>query len=207
MAGGLGNAITIGFVDSGGLTPGVILVGSDQSTIVGVGAGIVVAAVQGDDVTLEVFGEVVILPVGAGIAGILNAKAHGAVALIEEIPQGILFRSRGGEPLLGHGQAIHNVVLGITAVGIGLPGSQAVYIVLVAVGLSANRNAGQLPSVAPGHGVGLAIVVAQGVAGAVIGDGMAVHGSQQVFPVGVTVGNCARRGCPPPGLCLEAITY
>ena len=60
MAGGLGDTITIGLVDSGGLTPGVILVGSDQSTIVGVGAGIVVTAIQGDDVSLQVLRKTVI---------------------------------------------------------------------------------------------------------------------------------------------------
>ena len=191
MGGSLGDGAAGGAADGYGGAKGVVFVGGNLGGVIGAGAGIVVAAVQGDDVTLEVFGEVVILPVGAGIAGILNAKAHGAVALIEEIPQGILFRSRGGEPLLGHGQTVHNVVLGVTAVSVGLPGSQAVYIVLVAVGLSANHNAGQLPSVAPGHGVGLAIVVAQGVAGAVIGNGMSIKLSQQILPVGILIGVAA----------------
>ena len=178
MGGSLGDGTAGGAADGYGGAKGVVLIGGNGGGVIGSGAGIVVAAVQGDDVTLEVFGKVVVFPVGTWITGILNAKAHGAVAFIEEIPQGILFRSRGGEPLLGHGQTVHNVVLGVTAVGIGFSRPQAVNIVLVAVGLSAHRNAGQLPPVTPGHGIAFAVVVAQGVAGAVIGDGMSVKGSQ-----------------------------
>ena len=126
MGGSLGDGTAGGAADGYGGAKGVVLIGGNGGGVIGSGAGIVVAAVQGDDVTLEVFGEVVVFPVGAGIAGILNAKAHGAVALIEEIPQGVPFRTAGCEALFRNCQAIHNIVLGVTAVSVGLPGSQAV---------------------------------------------------------------------------------
>ena len=191
MGGSLGDGAAGGAADGYGGAKGVVFVGGNLGGVIGAGAGIIVAAIQGDDVTLEVFCEVVVFPAGAGIAGILNAKAHGAVALVEEIPQGVPFRTAGRETLLRDCQAIHNIVLGVAAIRIGLSRPQAVYIVLVAVGLSANRDTGQLPPVAPGHSVVFAVVVAQGVAGAIISNSMSVEFGEQIRPVGVSIGVAA----------------
>ena len=98
-------------------------------------AGIVVAAVQGNDVTLNVFAEIVILPVGRR-CGVADAKAHRAVALVIEIPQGILLGSVGPEAFLRNRQSLDYVILRIAAVEIGLPRPDAAGVVLIIVGYS-----------------------------------------------------------------------
>ena len=96
-------------------------------------AGIVVAAVQGNHVTLNVFAEIVILPVGRR-RGIADTKAHRAIALIVEIPQGILLGSVGPEPILRNRKSLNYIVFGIAAVEIGFPRPDAAGIVLIIVG-------------------------------------------------------------------------
>ena len=96
-------------------------------------AGIEVAAVQGNDVTLNVFAEIVVLPVGRRCS-IADAKSHRAIALIVEIPQGILLGSIGPEAILRNRQSLDYVILGVAAVEIGLPGSDAAGVVLIIVG-------------------------------------------------------------------------
>ena len=98
-------------------------------------AGIVVAAVQGNDVTLNVFAEIVILPIGRR-CGVADAKAHRAVALVIEIPQGILLGSVGPEAFLRNRQSLDYVILRIAAVEIGLPRPDATGVVLIIVGYS-----------------------------------------------------------------------
>ena len=96
-------------------------------------AGIVVAAVQGNDVTLNVFAEIVVLPIGRR-CGVADAKAHRAVALVIEIPQGILLGSVGPEAILRNRQSLDYIVFGIAAVEIGLPRPDAAGVVLIIVG-------------------------------------------------------------------------
>ena len=96
-------------------------------------AGIVVAAVQGNHVALNVFAEIVILPIGRRCS-IADAKAHRAVALIVEIPQGILLGSVGPEAILRNRQSLDYIVFGIAAVEVGFPRPDAAGVVLIIVG-------------------------------------------------------------------------
>ena len=96
-------------------------------------AGIVVAAVQGNHVALNVFAEIVVLPVGRR-RGVADAKAHRAIALIVEIPQGILLGSVGPEPILRNRQSLNYIVFGIAAVEVGFPRPDAAGVVLIVVG-------------------------------------------------------------------------
>ena len=96
-------------------------------------AGIVVAAVQGNHVALNVFAEIVILPVGRR-RGVADAKAHRAVALVIEIPQSILLGSVGSEAILRNRQSLDYIVFGIAAVEVGFPRPDAAGIVLIIVG-------------------------------------------------------------------------
>ena len=98
-------------------------------------AGIVVAAVQSNDVALNVFAEIVILPIGRR-CGVADAKAHRAIALIVEIPQGIPLGSVGPEAILRNRQSLDYIVFGITAVEIGLPRPDAAGVVLIIVGFT-----------------------------------------------------------------------
>ena len=181
IGGCLGDGCTAGVEDSNGLAPGVVLVGGHQRACT-----CSIPEVKGNHVPLQVLGKIVIRPGGA--SRVLNAKTDWAVALIVQIPQRVLLCSRGGEALLGYRQTVHNVVLGVAAVGVGFSRPLAVDIVLIAVGLAAHGGGVQLPAIAPGHGVPLAVVVAQRVAAAVIGDALPVIGCQQILPVGISVG-------------------
>ena len=98
-------------------------------------AGIVVAAVQGNDVALNVFAEIVILPVGRR-RSVADAKAHRAVALVIEIPQGVLLGSVGPEAILRNRQSLDYIVLRIAAVEVGFPRPDAAGVVLIIVGFS-----------------------------------------------------------------------
>ena len=96
-------------------------------------AGIVVAAVQGNHVALNVFAEIVILPIGRR-RGVADTKAHRAVALVIEIPQGILLGPVGPEPILRNRQSLDHVILRIAAVEVGFPRPDAADVVLIIVG-------------------------------------------------------------------------
>ena len=96
-------------------------------------AGIVVAAVQGNDVTLKVFAEIVVLPVGRR-RGVADAKAHRAIALIVEIPQGVLLGSVGPEAIFRNRKSLNYIVFGIAAVEVGFPRPDAAGVVLIIVG-------------------------------------------------------------------------
>ena len=98
-------------------------------------AGIVVAAVQGNHVALNVFAEIVILPIGRR-RGVADTKAHRAVALVIEIPQGILLGSVGPEPILRNRQSFDYIVFGIAAVEVGFPRPDAAGVVLIIVGFT-----------------------------------------------------------------------
>ena len=98
-------------------------------------ARIVVAAVQGNDITLNVFAEIVVLPVGRR-RGIADTKAHRAIALIVEIPQGVLLGSVGPEPILRNRKSLDYIVFGIAAVEVVFPRPDAAGVVLISVGFS-----------------------------------------------------------------------
>ena len=96
-------------------------------------AGIVVAAVQGNDIALNILAEIVILPVGRR-RGVADAKAHRAVALVIEIPQSMLLGSVGPEPILRNRLSLNYIVFGIAAVEVGFPRPDAADVVLIIVG-------------------------------------------------------------------------
>ena len=96
-------------------------------------AGIVVAAVQSNHVALNVFAEIVVLPVGRRCS-IADAKAHRAIALIVEIPQGILLGPVGPEAFLRNRQSFDYIVFGIAAVEVGFPRPDAAGVVLIIAG-------------------------------------------------------------------------
>ena len=98
-------------------------------------AGIVVAAVQSNDITLNILAEIVILPVGRR-CGVADAKANRAIALIVEIPQGVLLGSVGPEAILRNRQSLDYIVFGIAAVEVGFPRPDAAGVVLIIVGFS-----------------------------------------------------------------------
>ena len=104
-------------------------------------AGIVVAAVQGNDVTLNVFAEIVVLPVGRR-RGVADTKAHRAIALIVEIPQGILLGPVGPEAIFRNRQSLDYIVFGIAAVEVGFPRPDAAGVVLILVGSPSEPQVG-----------------------------------------------------------------
>ena len=77
-------------VNSGRCAPGIIGIGCNQCGRVSFAGGIVIAAVQRNDIALQVLTEIVILPIRRSCGGIVDAKANRAVAFIVEIPQNIL---------------------------------------------------------------------------------------------------------------------
>ena len=132
----LGNGVSVCVIDAGGRTPGIIAIGCDQGWVVGLTAGIVVTAVQSNDVALNVFAEIVILPIGRRRGRIVDAKANRAIALIVEIPQGVLLGSVGPEAILRNRQSLDYIVLRIAAVEVGFPRPDAAGVVLIIVGYS-----------------------------------------------------------------------
>ena len=191
IVGGLGDAGAVGAVDACGIAPRVISVGGYQRTVVDA-----VPLVQGNDIALQVLGKIVVHP--AGFAGVLDAKAYRAVVFVKGIPQGVLYCSRRGEPPFGHRQAVYDVVQGVPAIGIGFSRTQTIDIVLAAVGLAIHGNTVQFPAIAPSHGIPFAIVIAQGIAAAIVGDALPVKGRQQVLPVGIAVGVGVLDSCNSP---------
>ena len=103
-------------------------------------AGIVVAAVQSNDITLNILAEIVILPIGRRCS-VADAKAHRAVALIVEIPQGILLGSVGSEAIFRNRKSLDYIVFGIAAVEVGFPRPDAAGIVLIIVGFPSEPQA------------------------------------------------------------------
>ena len=91
--------------------------------------------VQGNDVTLNVFAEIVVLPVGRRCS-IADTKAHRAVALVIEIPQGILLGSVGPEAIFRNRKSLDYIVFGIASVEIGFPRPDAAGVVLIIVGFT-----------------------------------------------------------------------
>ena len=67
-------------------------------------------------------------------------------------------------------------------------GSQAIGIVSKAQAVGSIRSGCKAPAIGPGEVPAGAVVVAGGVANGIIGNAVAVKGSEQILPVGITVG-------------------
>ena len=116
------------------------------------------------------------------VAVIEEVEGHAAVGLPQELSAGVEIR-------MGH-------------VPHGLGGPQAARIVGVGHAGGAVRRRGKASAVLPSEGPTGAVVVAQGVADLVVGDGLAVIRRQQIPPLAVAVGIAGRQGTV---LCLEPI--
>jgi len=116
--------------------------------------GIVIAAVQRNDIALRVFAEIVILPIGGACSWIVSSEANRTVAFVKEIPQDILFGTIGSKSLLSYRQTVYYIIFRIAAVIVGLSCPNTAGVIFVAVGLTANGCAGKLPLGATG-GLGL----------------------------------------------------
>ena len=103
-----------------------------------------------------------------------------AAGIIEEV-NGI------GSPGHAHQLAAGVVVVVGSAVH-GLAGSQSAGIIGEAQAVGPIGGGGQISTVDPGKVPAGAVVVAGGVANGIIGDCLAVKGSKQILPVGITVG-------------------
>ena len=137
-------------VNAGWCAPGIIGVGCNQCGRVSFVGGIIIAAVQRNDISLQVLTEIVILPIGRRRGGIVDAEANRAVAFVKEIPQDILFGAIGSKALLSYRQTVYYIILRIAAVIVGLSCPNAAGVIFVAVGLTANCCAGKLPLGAAG---------------------------------------------------------
>ena len=137
-------------VNAGRCAPGIIGVGCNQCGRVSFAGGVVIAAVQRNDIALQVLTEIVILPIGRRRGGIVDAKSNRAVAFVKEIPQDILFGTIGSKSLLSYRQTVYYIILRIAAVIVGLSCPNAAGVIFVAVGLTANCRAGKLPLGATG---------------------------------------------------------
>ena len=150
------------------LTVGIVLVGSHSSTV-GVN--------QAENITLQI-GDVVVgsgsfsggIDQGVGVAGIAIQEIQSNIAI--GFPQEL---AAGVEIVVGY--AVY-----------GLAQAQAVAIIGVSIGICSLCGADEVAALSPGKGITAAVVVAQRVAGAVIGNGLAVESRQQISPVGIAVG-------------------
>ena len=100
-----------------------------------------------------------------------------------------------------------------------LAGTNTVAVVGVGVALSICCGIGQSPTFFPGEGPTGTVVVADGIAGTVIGNGLSVISRQEVrplcIPIGVSVSGCAIAGsqdvatsaCVLPGIGLVALSH
>ena len=137
-------------VNAGRCAPGIIGVGCNQCGRVSFASGVVIAAVQRNDIALQVLTEIVILPIGRSRGGIVDAEANRAVAFVKEIPQDILFGTVGSKALLSYRQTVYYIILRIAAIIVGLSRPNTAGVIFIAVGLTANGCAGKLPLGATG---------------------------------------------------------
>jgi len=129
-------------------TPGIILVGGDQSGIIALGLGIV-ASVDRHYITLQVLG--VIVMGEAGVPGVFHPYAYNRALFIVQEHQRA---GKGAVRLILHlrqERGTHPVIVRICAIGVGLPGAQTIGIILVLRSFRAGFGGGKLPAVAPGE--------------------------------------------------------
>ena len=149
-------------------SPGIILVGGDQSGIIALGLGIV-ASVDRLHVALQVLGVIVIGE--AGVPSVFHPYAYNCPLFIVQEHQRA---GKGAVRLILHlrqERGTHPVIVRICAVGVGLPGAQTVGIILVPGGFGAGFGGGKLPAVAPGECPIAAVEIGQGIADLVVGKG------------------------------------
>ena len=137
-------------VNASRCAPGIIGVGCNQCGRVSFASGVVIAAVQRNDIALQVLTEIVILPIGRRRGRIVDAKANRAVAFVKEISQNILFGTIGSKALLSYRQTVYYIILRIAAIVVGLSCPNAAGVIFVAVGFTANCCTGKLPLGATG---------------------------------------------------------
>ena len=137
-------------VNSGRCATGIIGIGCNQCGRVSFAGGIVIAAVQCNDISLQVLTEIVLLPIGRSCSGIVDAKANRAVAFVKEIPQDILFGTIGSKALLSYRQTVYYIILRIAAIIVGFSRPNTAGVIFIAVGLTANCCTGKLPLGATG---------------------------------------------------------
>ena len=130
-------------------TPGVILVGGDQGGIVGLGRAIIVASVDRHHIALQVLG--VIVMGESGLPGVFHPYAYNRALFIVQEHQRA---GKGAVRLILHlrqERGTHPVIVRICAVGVGLPGAQAVGVVLILRSFRAGFRRGKLSAIAPGE--------------------------------------------------------
>ena len=144
--------------------------------VVGVrGNGVSVGIYQPHYIALEV-GNVIVVGAVA-----LYGIGH-SVTVVEEVQGGV----GAGMVLPQQLTAGVAVVDGCAVYDLVIP--DAVAVVDIGVGLAVYYGFGQPPSLCPGKGVPPAIVVAQRIAAAVVGNGLVVISRQQVSPLAVAIG-------------------
>ena len=102
------------------------------------------------------------------------------IGIIEEV-NGI------GSPGHAH-QLTAGVVVAVGSAVHGLAGSQAAGIVSKAQAVGSIRSGCKAPAIGPGEVPAGAVVVAGGVANGIVGNRLAVKGSKQILPAGISVG-------------------
>ena len=177
VRGCIGNIVTITVFHAQNIAPGVVGVAGYQGAV---------ALVDPEHVALQVLDEVVVGPALAD-AVIPQGNTGDAAAFVVVIahPQGDI--SAAVVPGLAQVSTLGNVVRGAAA-GIPLFRAQTGCVVAVAGGFTAVGGACQTPSFRPGEGIAVAIVIAQRIAVAVVGDGLPVNRRQQVLPLAVSIG-------------------
>ena len=187
--GGVGQDCAGCVPDSFHLAPLVILVGRDQPW-----------RFHGNEihchhVALQVFGEQIILPIAVGEIRIVGAEANNAAGFVKGVAHGEVFAAVGVVPPFRYRLTVYNKIIHRRAVGVHLPGAQAVGVVLVFCGLCAGFGGGKLSTIAPGERPIAAVEIRQGIANLVVGKraggGLAVvgHGKlgQQILPLCVPI--------------------
>ena len=159
--------------------------GGGEDVAVGVvgiaGNGVSAGIDQPHYIALEV-GDVIVVGAVA-----LHGVGH-SVSVVEEVQGGV----GAGMVLPQQLTAGIAVVDGCAVYDLIIPESVAV--VDIGIGLAVYYRFGQSSALAPGKGVPPAIVVAQRIAAAVVGNGLSVIGGQQVSPLAVAIG-IAVAGC------------
>ena len=137
-------------VNASRCAPRIRGIGCNQSGRVGFAGGVVIAAVQRNDIALQVLAEIVILPIGGACSWIVSSEANRTVAFVKEIPQDILFGTIGSKSLLSYRQTVYYIIFRIAAVIVGLSCPNTAGVIFIAVGLTANCCTGKLPLGAAG---------------------------------------------------------
>ena len=136
--------------------------------------------VDRQDVALQIFDEIVLRP--GSIAPIPQGNAADLAVFVEGVAHVVHFVVVSFMERFAQNLSVADEVFHPCAVRVHLFRPEAVLVIGIGSGFSAGGQAGQIPALAPAHGVALAVVVVQGIAAAVVGEAVAVHLGQQVLP-------------------------